>query len=203
MQNTAAALYNEMSYMAQYTAFQNSHIPFTLDGTMVFGPFKGGYFEIFGGYAKANNWIMPFKDAIDLEGVDVSGWHAGVTAGYRCGKKFEAKVSAEFASSSDDIKHTYYLWRDRARYVIDVNVKWSPIEKLDITLGYMLRGKRKMESSFDLGSFSSFQLGAAYKINPHISVFLDGQNLFNHANFYIGGVPAQGITGLAGVTLKF
>ncbi len=203
VQNTAASLYYEMPYMAQYTDFQNSHIPFTLDGTLVFGPFKGGYFEIFGGYAKANNWIMPFKEAIDLEGVNVSGWHAGMTAGYRRGEKFEAKVSAEFASSSDDIKHTYYLWRDRARYVIDANAKWSPLEKLDITLGYMLRGKRKMEHSFDLGSFSSFQLGAAYKINPHISVFADGQNLFNHSNYYIGHVPAQGITGLAGVTLKF
>ncbi|MDE5745191.1 MAG: TonB-dependent receptor [Paramuribaculum sp.] len=203
IQNTASSIYFDMPYMEQLIAYENSHVPLTLDAGLTVGPFKGAYLEIFGGWAKANEWIMPFGNAsIGLAPVNVSGWHGGVVAGYRHSSTLETKISAEFASGNNNIVHSYYLWRDRAKCVIDATVIYSPIEKLDLSLRYLLRGKRKAGNE-SLGSVNSANLGAKYKINDRVSVFLDGENLFNKRFHYIGGVPSQGITGLAGVTLKF
>lgn len=50
---------------------------------------------------------------------------------------------------------------------------------------------------------SNLTLGADYAITPQVSVFATGENLLNRKFYLIGGVPAQGITGLVGVTYKF
>ncbi|MDE5837688.1 MAG: TonB-dependent receptor [Paramuribaculum sp.] len=203
VQNTASALYFDMPYVAQMFAYENSHIPLTVDAGLSFGPFKGAYLEIFGGWAKANEWIMPLGNAQKgMDPVNISGWHGGVKAGYRYGKKLQVQVGAEMASGSDDIAKAYYMWRDRAKYVIEATASYSPIEKLDISLSYILRGKRKAGVD-ELGSVNTANLGAGYRINENVSVFLEGENLFNKHFHYIGGVQSQGITGLAGVTLKF
>lgn len=203
VQNTASSIYFDMPYMPQMFGYENSHIPFTLDAGLTFGPFKGVYLELFGGWAKANDWIMPLGDATaGISPVNVSGWHGGIKAGYNYSRKLRVQLAAEMASGADDITKSYYLWRDRAKYVIDANATYSPIEKLDISLSYILRGKRKAGVE-ELGSVNSANLGAKYRINDNVSVFLDGENLFNRHFRYIGGVTSQGITGLAGITLKF
>ncbi|MDE6049861.1 MAG: TonB-dependent receptor [Paramuribaculum sp.] len=203
IQNTASSIYFDMPYMEQLIAYENSHVPLMLDAGLTFGPFKGAYLEVFGGWAKANEWMMPFGNAnIGLAPVNVSGWHGGVTAGYRYGSTLEAKITAECASGSNNIVHSYYLWRDRAKYVIDGMVTYSPIDKLGISLKYLMRAKRKAGNE-SLGSVNSANFGVKYRINDKVSVFLDGENLFNKRFHYIGGVPSQGITGLAGVTVKF
>lgn len=203
VQNTASSIYAVMPYVTQIVAEENSHIPVTLDGGIVFGPFKGGYLEIFGGWAKANEWLMPFRDNyMTITRVNVSGWHGGVALGYRYGSKFEAKLSAEAASGNNDISKAYYLWRDRAKYAINASAVYSPLAKLDLSASYTFRDKRK-DGNFGLGAVNSFNLGAKYQITDRAGVFINGENLFNKSYYYIGHVLSQGITGLAGVTLKF
>ena len=86
--------------------------------------------------------------------------------------------------------------------MIDGMVTYSPIDKLDISVKYLMRAKRKAGNE-SLGAVNSANFCVKYRINDKVSVFLDGENLFNKRFHYIGGVPSQGITGLAGVTLKF
>ena len=138
-----------------------------------------------------------------LQAFNVRGWHGGLALGYRHGKLAQARVSAEVArSNSEDAGKGYYLWRDRAKYVIGATAKVSPIDKLNINAGYSFRGKRKA-GAYSLGSVSNLSLGADYAVNARTTVFLTGENLLDRKFYFIGGVPSQGITGLAGVTYKF
>ena len=201
VQNSLASLFAVMPYMSQIHTYGNSHIPFTFDASVTVGPFKGAYAELFGGYARANDWLMPgyFHSGV-LQAFNVRGWLA---LGYRHGKLAQARVSAEVArSNSEDAGKGYYLWRDRAKYVIGATAKVSPIDKLNINAGYSFRGKRKA-GAYSLGSVSNLSLGADYAVNARTTVFLTGENLLDRKFYFIGGVPSQGITGLAGVTYKF
>ena len=202
VQNSVASIYDVTPYILPIYAYSNSHIPFTLDASVTVGPFSGAYLELFGGYAKANNWMMPsFQSMTPIVGMDVKGWHAGAALGYRYGAKFDMRASVETAAHSDG-DNVYYLWRDRASVVVDASVKYSPITPLDVTLGYDLRANRKVES-VNYGSLSNLKAGATWRFNPRLSVFLKGENLLNHSYTLIGDVPAQGITGLVGVAYKF
>ena len=203
VQNTASSLFADMPYMSQLFAFKNSHVPVTLDAGVTLGVIKGFYLDVFGGWAKANNWLLPVAGAEDgIGGVNVSAWHVGAEIGYHHGDMLDIKLKAETVSGSGDVKKSYYLWRDRAKYVIDGKVVYTPIKPLDFSLGYILRGKRKSGNT-SLGSVNSLNFGAKYDINEKLAVFINGENLLNKHYFYIGDVPSQGITGLAGVTLKF
>ncbi len=107
------------------------------------------------------------------------------------------------------------MWRDRAKTVVNADLRVTPIERLDVTLGWEYRGNRASMARYisdagesevlrtSLGSVSNINAGALYRITPRWSVFLKGENLLNRHYTLIGGMPAQGITGLAGVTYKF
>ncbi len=215
VQNTLGSLYDVNPYMVSTYAYGNSHVPFTIDADITIGPFAGAYLNLFGGYAKANEWLMPASNYLDwFVAEDVKGWHAGVAAGYKWRDAVEARVAFETASHSDsDPSSVYYLWRDRAKFAIDASVRVTPISPLDITLGYNLRSKRQVyyvstfsaESNtlLELGSVSDLSAGASWRFNPQLSVFVKGENLLNHKYDLIGFIPAQGLTGLAGVSYKF
>lgn len=204
VQNSLASLFDISPYMMPYFAYRNSHIPFTGDLKATIGPFSGAYIELFGGYARANEWLMPGDGDNSYTPVDLRGWHGGAAAGYRHGKLGEVRLSFEGASHSDGDKpqNGYYLWRDRAKYVIEASGRISPVDKLDITAGYTFRSGRR-DFRRKLGTASLLDLGAAYRFTPRFTVFVNGENLLNRKYKYIGMVPSQGITGLAGVTYKF
>lgn len=215
VQNTLGSLYDVNPYMASVYAYGNSHVPFTIDADITIGPFAGAYLNLFGGYAKANEWLMPAYQYLDrFIAEDVKGWHAGVAAGYKWRDAVEARVAFETASHSDsDPTSVYYLWRDRAKFAVDASVRVTPISPLDITLGYNLRSKRQfyyvstlsMDShvQLPLGSVSDLSAGASWRFNQQLSVFVKGENLLNHKYDLISLIPAQGLTGLAGVSYKF
>ena len=220
-QNTLGSLYAVNPYMASLFAYTNSHVPFTLDAEMTVGPFSGAYLTLFGGYAKANEWLMPVWNYFSLftfsqfTAEDVKGWHAGVAAGYKWRDAVDARVSFETASHSDsDPSSAYYLWRDRAKFVVDASVRVTPISPLDITLGYNLRSKRQIKYVSEtvnaspyffqsVGSVSNLSAGASWRFTPQLTVFLKGENLLNHDYSLLSLIPAQGLTGLAGLSYKF
>jgi hypothetical protein len=205
VQNPLSDLYAVMPYMEQIATYRNSHIPFTLDASFTIGPFKGVSLELFGGYARANDWLMPASFyGGRLAPVNVRGWHGGAAVAYSHGKLLKARLSAETArSDKNDAGKGYYMWRDRARYVVEGSLRVNPMEKLGITAGYSFRGQRKAGEHYSLGNVSNMSLGADYALTSQFSVFLNGENLFNRKFYFIGGIPSQGITGLAGVTYKF
>lgn len=219
--NTLGSLFEVAPYSSPMFAYGKSSIPITIDGGVVFGPWRGEYLEIFGGYAKANDWLMPnyTNNIAHFSEVDIDGWHIGVAAGYNYRDIIEGRVSYETAPQ--DYDKGYYLWRDRARYVVNASLRITPIKPLDITIEYELRGKRRIEDEFyidrsemnmppvvnhsvyKLDHLDRLSVGALYRFTPQLSAFGRIENLFNNDYELIGRIPSQGIMVLLGGSYKF
>ncbi len=218
---TGGENFNSLRSMSQITPFipswehyGRSNIPVAVDAGFNIGPFKGFAASFFGGYAVANDWMMPDIDGFEAD--DVKGWHIGVRFDYSYGSLIEASASVETAASGD-IDKAYYLWRDRAKWVANATVTVRPVDKLSIGLDYRLRALRNCYDNNDyysvasvvhdydisLGNVSDLSLEAGYAITDAFSVFARGENLLNRRYDIIYGVAAQGLKGLVGVSLKF
>ncbi len=187
-------------------AFEASKIPLDARLSMLFGPFEGFSMELFGGYAHADNWLMAsvYSPTETLTAYDVSGWRVGVQFNYQY-RWIKAMAGAQFAPS--DVEEGYYLWRDRAEYVINAGVEVRPIEPLTIGVDYEFRGGRKASTRYytteSMRSVNNLGLKASYRITPAIAVFATGENLINHRYTILPGIEAQAIAGLLGVNFKF
>lgn len=221
--NSLAELYDVSPYLNSFMAYSQSHIPYAFDGRFTVGPFLGAYLEVFGGYAKANDWLMPagfntYPGYGVYDTVDLSAWHAGAAIGYDYRDVFSARVSYETAPN--DYDKSYYEWRDRAKHVVNANLSVRPIRPLLVTLDWEFRGGRRTyylhstESdgvlgsivtpySESLGCVSNLSLGASYTVTDRLTIFLNGQNLLNRRPDLIGFRPAQGTTAMIGASLKF
>ena len=221
--NSVASLYDITPYLNSSMAYSQSHIPYAFDGRVTIGPFLGANLEFFGGYAKANDWLMPVSGDGYLGGavfdrVDLSAWHVGAALGYEYRKILSARISYETAPHSYD--HSFYEWRDRARHVVDASLKVRPIEPLQLTLGWQFRAGRRdyfmtdnLSSPSDialytpqarsLGCVSNLSLGASYTVSEPLTIFVRGENLLNRHYLHIGDRYSQGINFLIGASLKF
>ena len=213
VQNTLASLYDISPYMSMANTYYMSNVPYDLNANLLLGPSAGVYLEIFGGYAKANNWLMPSRYFLDsnylrasYEPVDIRGWHVGVTLGYTAGKTAEMKITGQMAShSKENETRGWYLWRDRAKYVIEAMARVNATDRLSLSGTYTFRGGRNCPFDYYQcrGAVSTLSIGATYRINDALSVFANGDNLFNRTYVMIGNAVSQGITGLAGVSYRF
>ncbi len=214
-QNTLLSLFEVSHFMQPFAAHNNSHIPFTADLGFVIGPFSGASFELFGGYAKANDWLMPVytRQTCFFVPVDMKGWHAGARVRYDYRDIASLNVSLEVAPQ--DKNEGYYLWRDRAKQVLDIDLTVRPMERLTINAGWELRGDRQMSSwnmsesslnryeTIDLDAVSNLKAGASYRITDAFTALVRGENLLNKKWQDVTMTPMQGITGLIGVEYKF
>lgn len=227
--NTLASVNDITPYCDPFSVYGSSHIPYDFNGTITIGPFRGGYLQFFGGYARANNWLMPFSTTmpfnggLKFSGVDVKGWHAGAAVGYDYRNLFSISLRYETASRGDwDVTEGYYKWRDRARHVFSGELTVRPVSQFEITAGMEWRCGRRMVDYYikypepdpsssavfqytlrDLGNVSNLTLGASYAFTPSLTFFLRGENLLNHRHIILGDRISQGITGLIGASYKF
>lgn len=220
--NSLASLYDVTPYINGSFFYSQSHVPYTLDGKLAIGPFMGATLEFFGGYAKAKDWLMPVYmldygiEAGVFDAVDMSGWHFGAALGYEYRKIASARISFETAPN-DDYDKGYYLWRDRAKSVINAELNVRPIKPLLVTLNWEFRSGRH-EYCFDevngnmnmyaaelepMGNMSILNLGAGYEYSDRLTFFVRGENLLNRKYLHVGERLAQGITGLIGASFKF
>ncbi|MDE6368896.1 MAG: TonB-dependent receptor, partial [Muribaculaceae bacterium] len=218
--NTLRSLYDYCPFVGGIWQYQRSNVPVTADLGFNIGPFTGFSAKIFGGYAKANDWLMPqlsslgyqssgshkiIIDQTNYGAYDLAGWHAGVGLSYDWRSIVKAEVTAETASN--DIDKAYYLWRDRAKYVINASVEVRPISPLKIAVGYELRTDRhnylSAISPIKLKSLSNLTLGASYEISDQLTVFARGENLLNRHYNLVTDIQAQGLKGLLGLSYKF
>lgn len=213
-QNTLMSLFNESHFISPLLAYENSHIPFTANIGLTVGPFSGASLELFGGYAIANDWLMP---AMSKGGffmpIDMKGWYGGARLRYKYRDIVDFSASFEAAPQKED--RGYYLWRDRAEQVVKFDLSVRPVDKLMVEAAWELRGDRQIyhylpsaergvESvPVDLSSMSNLSLRASYDFTDAFSVFARGENLLNKKWFDITGVQMQGLTGLVGVSYKF
>ena len=105
----------------------------------------------------------------------------------------------------------YYLWRDRAKMVLEASLAVRPVEKLEVNVGYELRADRaaygydgtEMPEAISLGDASLLSVSARYSITPALDVFTRGDNLLGSDYYMLPGVRAQGLHGLVGASFKF
>ncbi|WP_217938816.1 TonB-dependent receptor [Duncaniella muris] len=222
--NQLSSLYDVTPYLNSSMAYSQSHIPYALDGRVTVGPFFGAYLEFFGGYAKANDWLMPVVADSYLGGavfdrIDLSAWHGGAAVGYDYRKQLSARISYETAPN--DYDNSFYEWRDRARHVVNAELKLRPLTPLQITLGWQFRAGRRCYGMADnlsgatgdlqiyspqarsLGCVSDLSLGASYAATDALSIFAGGENLLNRRYYRIGDRYSQGIRFMIGASLKF
>lgn len=223
VQNTLASLYDVTPYSTSLLNYGNSHVPLTAEAGFTIGPWRGGYVGLSATYARANDWLMPATGPDGYPGtwfqpVNMRGYKIAVSAGYTYRSLLALTLRGEIAPQKYD--SGYYLWRDRARYVVDAGVTVTPIRPLDITLGWTFRGRRSQAvvwgdrtSTLDepllqsrllpLGSLSDLHLSANYRFNARWSAFASASNLLNRNYTLIGLMPGQGITGLVGANYNF
>lgn len=207
-QNTLGSLFDVTCYTMPNMVYGNSHIVVDGEVGLTFGLFKGFYAQLAAGYAVANEWLMPVNIASLLtafEPIDIKGHKLLFGLGYRY--RTLAEISASIETAPRKYDRGYYLWRDRARYVGQLNLRVTPLEPLDITLGWDYRAGRRLYTptldNLSMGTVNSINIGATYRLTPQWSVWANVENLFNHRYSLIGALPSQGIGGLAGVSYKF
>ncbi|MCM1520122.1 MAG: hypothetical protein NC098_04995 [Lachnoclostridium sp.] len=221
--NTLSSLYDVTPYIYSMWSYGRSFVPVDARARVLIGPFSGAYLRIEGGYAKANDWLMPMRNfTLPGEGaffsaVDLSAWHAEVEAGW---KSSAVEISAAYATAPSSLTKGYYLWRDRARHVLSARLAVKPVDKLTVEVGFQLRACRAIyEANYvsspldgvemlvaeraDLGNATDLSLRADYRLTDTFTVFAQGENLLNRNYLYLGDRPAQGATGLVGIILKF
>lgn len=201
VQNTLSSIYDATPYFSPLFAYANSHIPLTLDANITIGPFRGAYVELFGGYARANDWLLPVGGMMNgCVTEDIRGWHAGAAIGFRYNSLLDFRTSFEAAPSAGDKGNRgYYLWRDLATKVVEASLTVRPIKPLGIDLGYQFRSGRFNS----LGTVSDLSAGASWRFSQQLTAFLRGENLMNRSYMMLGGVAAQGIHGTVGAAYKF
>ena len=205
--NTLASLFDYSKYSAPIFTYGTSKLPITFDAGAVVGPWHGAYVELFGGYAKADNWLMP--SYVNMTNyyipTDISGWHGGVKAGYNY--RDIVDFSIRYEAASQDMNKGYYLWRDRAKNVLNLSLQVTPIQPLDIVVGYELRKDRccvfNDKDVYDLGDAENLSLGANYRLTEEFGVFGIIENLLNSEYLLAGNIPVQGLNALVGVNYKF
>ncbi len=188
-----------------------------LEGGFVIGPFAGASIEAWGGYADLENQLMatvvggmPLLGAYDFKSINY-----GVAFNYNYRDMAVVRVSYEGAPS--DIDRGYAAWADRAKSVLKASLTVKPVDALDITLGYTLRGDRTVYSfhpveagpfeggynAIDLDNVSSLDLGLGYRFTDRFTVWARGENLLGAKwqSSYL--MPCKGVTGLVGITFRF
>ena len=221
-QNSMSSIFDVSHYFSPSMAYQNSKLPYVIDAGVNIGPFKNATLEIFGGYARANDWYMPCVESgvHKMESIDLDGWHLGVAASYNY--KDIAKVRASYEAAPQSYDDGYYMWRDRAKYVVKASATVTPISPLDITLDYEYRGGRSTYENIEeittigwssfyntihqrklLGGMSNLSVGGLYRYTDQISFFARLENILNNKYDLLYDIPAQGFTGLVGATYKF
>lgn len=221
--NTLASLYDLSPYMNGSLAYRPSHMPYAFDAKVAFGPFFGGTVELFGGYAKADDWLMPVVGGIYPAGgvwqsLDIRGYRYGARIGYDNGRTFAVNLSYEGAPSKWN--RAWYENRDRARHIISAEMRLRPVDKLNINLGYEFRSGRSCymygDETVDMGGFDIYpmsrvslgtvgnlKLGVGVEATDRLTLFVRGENLLARKNCYIGGRPTQSINGMVGAAIKF
>lgn len=201
---------NPFSTLRQYSvfspigsAYRRSNIPLILEGGLNFGPFTGFTAEVYGGWAKANKWLM-LTNYYGFGQMDITGWHAGLRLGYTR-SIFSVSAKAEIAPSDWDKAWIYN--RDRAKYILGGELTVRPFDRLEAGVGYEFRGHRYYTSDpdehYSLGCVSDLSVRASYRVLPWLTVFARGENLLGRRHLLLPYVQSNTVHGAIGLAAKF
>ncbi len=214
-----AKCYSQAPYTFDVFPRGFTSMPIDLRAGMVYGPRNGFRMELYGGYMTAADVWMPlmYMDyAPGWEKRELQGWYVGATVGYTYRNLVDVEAAYQFVPQELNRGSAYDI--DRARHCLDLKVTVTPVKPVDFIAGWHLRAHRavtgyEMDHStpflrynyylVGIGSISDIYIKALYRINNNWSVMAQGSNLLNRKYTMIGLLPAQGMTGLVGVSYKF
>lgn len=206
--NTLGSLWDYSIYSAPMFGYNSSHIPVDLKFGLNLGTWKGLSFDIFGRYSVANDWFMPVvtEDILNYWCVDLKGFVFGASIGYEYRDIVDFDMGIQVAPQSYD--EGFYMWRDRAKLVFDADLKVRPIKNLTINIGYEYRADRMVINQDEtilqeLGNINNLKVGVDYRLTSQFSLFAQLENILNKKCNLVYNIPAQGFTGLVGVSYKF
>lgn len=212
--NTLAHISEWCRWINPAFAYEASNIPLDAMIGVTVGPFNGFSATVKGGYAMANEWLMP-AIATDNEGniadngvilspVDLRAFHAQAELAYRHSSLFEGKISYQIAPGS--LSHAYMINRDRAKGVLTIEAQSSPIDRLNVNASFTVRHGRSLylgPTRFDISAYNSLDLGAQYRLTPSFTIFAQFENILNCRAPQTWMVDYQGIHGAIGAAIKF
>lgn len=208
-------------YQAPYTRLISplgfTSMPIDMRAGLVYGPRSGFRMELYGGYMTAADVWMPLMYLVYVprwEKRELQGWYAGATVGYNYRNLVDVEAAYKYVPQNLNRGSVYDI--DRARHCLDLKITVTPIKSVDFIAGWHLRADRSVavyETDLrppyynyylaGIGSISDIYIKALYRINNNWSVMAQGSNLLNRKYTMIGLLPAQGMTGLVGVSYKF
>lgn len=201
------------------------HVPLDLEARATLGPVFGTWLQLHGGYAKAENCLMPVRSedmgyGAVFECTDLAGWRAGVTLGYEYRRLASLRVDWTTVIGDDDPTKGYYRFHDRARQVIDAKLTVTPVERFSATVGWEFRSKRRIYSytqgeisdlgytyytpvAHSLGVISDLRLGLSCQATKALTVWAEGRNLLGRRYLDLGDRPSRPTSVIVGASLKF
>lgn len=219
--NTLSSLAEVARRTVPGLAYGFSHIPLTVDASALFGSKHALWGRIFGGWARANSWLMPAlpapaMTAIQFSPTDIKGFHGGVEAGWSW--RGLASITASWEAAQSGRGKGYYLWHDRARHVVSVDLNVRPIKPLSVDVSWRLRAQRSIvtpvwfetpegvtadEYSVNLRNSSDLSARAVWTFSHALDVSLSATNILGRGCYQLDTTPMRSVAILAGATYKF
>lgn len=217
--NPASQLFVENPYFNSFSDADNS-TDIIFDAGVNLGKINGVTFTLCGGVARNNDNVRPVLNNINekvaawdseyggnmMQTIDFTSWKVGATASYEY-KSYGKAALGLFYGGADDYNFSWFEWLDNSQWVFTANIDAHPIEKLTLGLNYELRASRTALTEgygdLDLKDLNNLTLNASYAVSPTLTAFFRCENMLNSHYLLIGGLPAQGIKGLFGATIKF
>lgn len=228
--NTLEEIFQISRYTDMRMGYEFSNVAITGQVGLRVGPFYGASLTLTADYAAANDWLVPLgaRDGVGRANLfmpeDLRSWKVGAKINWKYRKLLKLDLSYE-GTLGDGNKKSWLYWADRAKSVIGASATVHPIDPLDVSVGFTARMDRSFATAeeeviaegydrsqfnsygrdvkVDLGTLTNLWAGASYRFTPAFSVFLRVDNILNNRNLGIFEIPAQGITGLAGISFKF
>lgn len=224
MANSLSRMFAANRYISPQMLPANPYTPLDVQGGFKIGPFAGFNATVYGGWAKVKDTMMPMlsvgQNISTAEAtyncsmsryftLDMKGWRAGGELAYAFRTLADASVSLEY--SPQDNEQGYIFGDDRAELVLNAIVKFHPIKKLTVGIGYQLRSRRSlmftdvngMWYKQELQDVNSLKLGANYRLNDIVGFFVELDNLLNKRWDTHYGMGTQPLGVMGGVSLLF
>ncbi|NBV23743.1 MAG: TonB-dependent receptor [Proteobacteria bacterium] len=168
--------------------------------------------------ALSTTWFQhQYHDFIQLDGFGVpqnvsEATSEGVEIGvkFKPCDKFTANASYTYLTTTDDTQGIRLL--RRPRHLITLDSVWKPVEKLTLSAGANWVVERQ-DVTFPPPTFTAtnvpiedyllLRAAAAYQFNPHVQVWVRGDNLLDQKYEILKGYPALRLGAYAGVKVTF
>lgn len=229
--NPYSDLFAQNPYFAPLPTFSytqglgRTNTPISLGAGINIGQISGFSLSLYGRFAAVRNWYawtqwgyqivngsaIPYNVIAYAEGsyqgFDANTWMVGGKIAYAYSNILEASVAVERGGSNHDYA-SWWEWQDRAKTRLKAQLGITPISALDINFGYALGASRHsyeaiVNEPISLGRAENLWVGATYRLTPAFSIFVRAENLTNASYLLVSGYDAQGVKGLAGISLKF